>query len=63
MAVCLDLPSLTHKALAHSYCKGPHWYSALICDGRFKINTLSEAREGAGNGGLRSTSFFQIKDS
>jgi hypothetical protein len=63
MAVCLDLPSLTHDALAYGYCESSRWHRALVSNGRFKVNALSKAREGAGNGSLCSTSFFQIKDS
>jgi hypothetical protein len=63
MAIRLDLPSLTYDALAYGYCEGSHWHRALVNNGQFKVNALGEARDSAGDGGLRSTSFAQIKDS
>jgi hypothetical protein len=63
MAISLDLPSLTHDALAYGYCKSSNWHRALVNNGQFKVNALGEARDGAGDGDLRSTSFSQIKDS
>jgi hypothetical protein len=62
MTVCLNLPSLTHDALAYGYCKNARRHCACVCNRSFKINGLSEARESPGNGGLRGMCFLQIKN-
>jgi hypothetical protein len=62
MTVCLNLPSLTHDAFPYGNRESAHRHGARVCNGRFKINGLGETGESLGNGSLRNTRFFQIKD-
>jgi len=49
-AVCLDLPGSRTMCLPTATARVPVGNLALISNGRFKVNALSEAREGVGNG-------------